>query len=103
MIKQIVLCGTAVIGLVGATVPAWSAGQQTANRASSNASKPQLGDWGVDLAGMDKSVNPGDNFYNYVNGSSNDRRESRPAEQPTRPARLLRQGRSRPCRKALSV
>src|SRR5207237_8794403 len=28
----------------------------------------QLGKWGVDLGGMDKSVAPGDNFFLYVNG-----------------------------------
>ena len=29
----------------------------------------QYGTWGVDLSAMDKSVNPGDNFFNYVNGN----------------------------------
>jgi len=29
---------------------------------------PQFGTFGVDLASMDKSVKPGDNFFNYVNG-----------------------------------
>src|SRR5271154_282141 len=28
-----------------------------------------FGSWGVDLSSMDKSVKPGDNFYNYVNGA----------------------------------
>jgi len=32
------------------------------------APKPQLGAWGVDLTGMDKSVKPGDDFFMYVNG-----------------------------------
>lgn len=31
--------------------------------------KPELGTWGVDLSGMDKSVKPGDNFFKYVNGT----------------------------------
>ena len=31
--------------------------------------KPQLGDFGVDLTAMDRSVKPGDDFYNYVNGA----------------------------------
>ena len=31
--------------------------------------KAELGTWGVDLSGMDKSVKPGDNFYNFVNGA----------------------------------
>ena len=29
----------------------------------------QFGSWGVDLSSMDKSVKPGDNFYDYVNGA----------------------------------
>ncbi len=29
----------------------------------------QLGSWGVDLASMDKSVKPGDDFFLYVNGN----------------------------------
>jgi len=31
--------------------------------------KPELGSWGVDLTAMDRSVKPGDDFFNYVNGS----------------------------------
>jgi putative endopeptidase len=30
---------------------------------------PRYGAWGFDLAGMDRSVNPGDNFYDYANGN----------------------------------
>ncbi len=40
---------------------------QTGNGQASK--RPQLGDFGVDLAGMDKSVAPGDDFYGYVNGA----------------------------------
>ncbi|HTT83691.1 MAG TPA: M13 family metallopeptidase [Rhizomicrobium sp.] len=29
----------------------------------------QYGTWGVDLSAMDKSVRPGDNFFDYVNGA----------------------------------
>src|SRR5262245_44838014 len=32
------------------------------------APKPAYGSFGVDLAHMDKSVKPGDDFYRYVNG-----------------------------------
>jgi putative endopeptidase len=31
--------------------------------------KPTLGAWGFDEAGMDKSVLPGNNFYDYANGT----------------------------------
>ncbi len=30
--------------------------------------KATFGTWGVDLAGMDQSVKPGDDFFEYVNG-----------------------------------
>jgi len=33
------------------------------------APKATLGTWGVDLSGMDKSVKPGDDFFDYVNGN----------------------------------
>jgi putative endopeptidase len=33
------------------------------------APKPQYGTFGFDLAGMDKSVSPGDNFYQFANGT----------------------------------
>ena len=39
------------------------------------AAKPQLGDFGVDLTAMDKTVMPGDDFYRYVNGKWQDRTE----------------------------
>ena len=37
--------------------------------ASAPAAKPQYGTFGFDEAGMDKTVAPGDNFYNYGNGT----------------------------------
>ena len=36
---------------------------------------PELGTFGVDIAAMDKSVAPGDNFFKYVNGGWMDRTE----------------------------
>jgi len=29
---------------------------------------PQLGTWGLDLAGMDERIKPGDDFYSFVSG-----------------------------------
>jgi len=37
--------------------------------AATSTAKPELGAFGVDLTAMDRSVKPGDNFFNYVNGS----------------------------------
>ncbi len=34
-----------------------------------SAGKPTLGAWGVDLSGMDKTVQPGDDFFEYANGT----------------------------------
>ena len=31
---------------------------------------PHFGDWGLDLSAMDTSVKPGDNFFDYVNGTA---------------------------------
>jgi putative endopeptidase len=38
-------------------------------RNAQSTQKPTLGAWGVDLTGMDKSVKPGDDFFDYVNGT----------------------------------
>src|SRR5947209_20214770 len=35
----------------------------------SSAHRPQYGTFGFDIAGMDRSVAPGDNFYQYANGT----------------------------------
>src|SRR5215831_414928 len=37
--------------------------------AAAPAPKPTFGAWGVDLAGMDKNVKPGDDFFDYANGT----------------------------------
>ena len=45
-------------------------GTSAANNASKAApSTPQLGDFGFDVAGMDRSVAPGDDFFGYANGT----------------------------------
>jgi putative endopeptidase len=40
----------------------------TANAAASGAPAARYGAWGIDLAGMDPSVKPGDDFFRFVNG-----------------------------------
>jgi putative endopeptidase len=37
--------------------------------APAEARRPQIGTFGFDLAGMDRSVDPGDNFYAFANGN----------------------------------
>ena len=36
---------------------------------AATAHKAEIGQWGVDLSAMDKSVRPGDDFFKYVNGT----------------------------------
>jgi putative endopeptidase len=57
---------------VGAPSALWrdrSVGAPSALQRDAPARKPTFGDWGVDLAGMDKSVKPGDDFFDYANGT----------------------------------
>src|SRR5687768_3503313 len=69
MIKQILLCGAAALGLAALAAPAWSADQAAAPKAAASAKKPQLGTRGFDSAGMDRTIKPGDNFFDYANGN----------------------------------
>jgi len=50
-----------------------SIGQQPAGTAA--AAGPRFGTWGVDLAGVDRTVKPGDSFWHFVNGGWNARTE----------------------------
>ena len=49
--------------------------------------KPQYGDWGFDLAGANKSLAPGDDFFRYANGTWIDHTEI-PADKPAYSLRL---------------
>ena len=42
------------------------------------AAKPELGTWGVDLSGRDPAIKPGDDFWNYANGTWAKRTEIAP-------------------------
>ena len=63
-IVSTLLAGTAILG----TATALSAREAPAPPAETG-SKPQLGAFGFDEKGMDKSVAPGDDFYGYANGA----------------------------------
>ncbi|OHD05076.1 MAG: peptidase M13 [Sphingopyxis sp. RIFCSPHIGHO2_12_FULL_65_19] len=61
---------TAALGaLMLAAVPAAAKEKATTAPTSETAAKPEIGDFGFDLSGMDKSVPPGDDFYGYANGT----------------------------------
>jgi len=52
-----------------------STSAHTENTAVKKVSKPELGTFGIELANMDKSIKPGDNFFKYVNGAWLDKTE----------------------------
>ncbi|WP_294322667.1 M13 family metallopeptidase [uncultured Sphingomonas sp.] len=51
------------------TGPVETAATTPAPAPEAAAPKPEIGDFGFDVAGMDRSVKPGDNFYKYANGN----------------------------------
>jgi putative endopeptidase len=53
------------------SAPARAEGQKAAEKQTG----PQLGTYGFDASGMDKSVEPGDDFYQYANGKWAERTE----------------------------
>ena len=60
-------CTTAPAGPV--ETAATAAPAAPIDSATAMAAKPEIGDFGFDVAGMDRSVKPGDNFYKYANGT----------------------------------
>ncbi len=64
------LMATAALGaLMLAAVPAGAEEAPATAPAAKSAAKPELGTFGFDVSGMDKSVRPGDDFYAYANGT----------------------------------
>ncbi|MBE1526625.1 putative endopeptidase [Sphingopyxis sp. OAS728] len=64
------LMATAALGaLMLAAAPATAKEKAATAPATEAAAKPEIGDFGFDLSGMDKSVQPGDDFYAYANGT----------------------------------
>jgi predicted metalloendopeptidase len=70
-----VLVGLAIV-LMGT-----AAGSAPAPAPAPPKGKPRIGAWGFDLAGMDRSVNPGDDFFRYAVGTWVDKAEI-PADLP---------------------
>jgi len=65
----LLLAGSVIAAIAAETTPA-------PNRpvaASTAPKKTVFGRWGVDLAGMDKTASPGDDFFRYMNGACSTR------------------------------
>ncbi|MBL0916524.1 MAG: M13 family peptidase, partial [Sphingopyxis sp.] len=64
------LMATAALGavLLG-PVPALAKDEAKAPATTTATAKPEIGDFGFDLTGMDKTVQPGDDFYAFANGT----------------------------------
>ena len=58
--------------VVAASPVAASIAQSPARTAAAATGRPKLGTFGVDLAGMDRGVKPGDDFNRFVNGAWDD-------------------------------
>lgn len=64
------LMATAALGaMLFGMAPAVSVSAKEEAAASAKADKPEIGDFGFDTTGMDKSVLPGNDFYAYANGT----------------------------------
>ncbi|CAN5385836.1 M13 family metallopeptidase [soil metagenome] len=71
--KKILLATASFAVIVTIATPGFSrtAPEPSTSAAPATAAHPQFAPFGVDLAGMDKSVLPGDDYYSYVNGNWN--------------------------------
>jgi len=64
--------GVAILSVLLAATALGSIAMDTAPKpahAAAAARKPFYGNWGADLAGMDKTAKPGDDFFRYMNGA----------------------------------
>ena len=58
----------ALLGACASAPPSTTASGQVTEAKTAVAPKPRYGSFGFDVAGMDRSVRPGDSFYRYANG-----------------------------------
>jgi len=63
--RRALLIGAGAVALVAFAV----APQLTQHNATAAGAKPLIGTWGVDLAAMDKSIKPGDDFFRFTGGT----------------------------------
>ncbi|MBX3480879.1 MAG: peptidase M13 [Caulobacter sp.] len=70
--KRILLsaCAAATLAIAGLSAAALAADATSVPSVAADLTKaPRMGPWGFDLTGQDKATKPGDDFYEYVNGS----------------------------------
>jgi endothelin-converting enzyme/putative endopeptidase len=68
--RNLSLAATAALLLGTAAAPALAQAGHSGHAApAAAAGKPRFGDFGIDLAAMDRSVKPGDSFWHFVNGN----------------------------------
>ncbi len=65
--------GAASAAVLTAAALAWGGATAFAQDAPSAAAAPKYGAWGFDVAGMDRSAKPGDDFFRYANGTYQDK------------------------------
>lgn len=70
---RVTLSVATILSLQSATVlaaePAAAPDESTIGKTDASTEAPRYGEWGIDLAGMDTAIEPGDDFFRYVNGT----------------------------------
>ncbi len=70
---HLLLASAAAFSLAACTTTADTSAEATApaheTAPAAAAERPEIGAFGFDIAGMDRTANPGDNFYRYANGT----------------------------------
>src|SRR5688572_20930031 len=74
VMRKLLILLTAAAGIAACTTAASDAPETVAPAAvgpvaPAEAERPQIGSFGFDVAGMDRSVDAGDNFYRFANGN----------------------------------
>ncbi len=67
--KKLLLSGVAAFALAACGQQSGGEGASApSEKAAAVNAKPELGDWGVNVSDIDANVDPGDDFFQYVNG-----------------------------------
>ena len=67
--KKLLLSGVAAFALAACGQQSGGEGASApSEKAAAVSAKPELGDWGVNVSDIDANIDPGDDFFQYVNG-----------------------------------